>query len=52
MTPQDQDITDRLYNATPYGLEDCYLLIDARREILRLRAELGKHTPTTERDTP
>jgi len=47
MNDDDKDICDRLYVATPYGLDDHYLLIDARQEILKLREELkkaeGKH---------
>lgn len=42
MNYREKDICDRLYVATPYGLADYYLLIDARKEILRLREQLAE----------
>lgn len=42
MNLEDKDICDRLFVATPYGLSDCYLLIDARKEILKLREQLAQ----------
>lgn len=46
MNYRDKDICDRLYVATPYGLADYYLLIDARKEILRLREALDNQRNT------
>ena len=48
MNHNDKDICDRLYVAIPYGLNDHYLLIDARQEILKLREQLKQ---TTQEDT-
>jgi hypothetical protein len=36
---ENLDICDRLYNSVPYGLDDHNLLIDARKEILKLRKQ-------------
>lgn len=42
MNYDNKDICDRLYIATPYGLDDHYLLRDARQEILKLRERISE----------